>query len=433
MAGIITTYKRLESRSARSKLRRGRTPHWRALEEGKVSRVHIGYQCHEGAPAGRWLLRRYLARHRYSVETLGFADDDRTVPADGVQTLTFEQAVAKARSKVAVTPQAQQGPLTVRQAWQRYVEAKEDESKNFRDMNGRAKVYILPALGDLVVAELTTEILRKWHANMARSPAQLRPGKGRPKYKPAPKSDEEIRARKVSANRMLTSLRAALNHAYDEGLIKHRDAWDRRLKVFKSVNTARLQYLSVEQAQRLINAADPGFRPLLQAALETGARYGELIRLRVQDFNTDADTVAVRRAKSGKPRHIYLTPKGAAFFRQHCAGRAGSELMFRRGDGAAWNKGNQERLMREACTRANITPPVGFHSARHTWASLAIMNGVPLTVVAENLGHVDTRMVQAHYGHMEDSFIRSAIRRGAPDYGIATGSTVVPLHHTSTR
>jgi hypothetical protein len=27
------------------------------------------------------------------------------------------------------------------------------------------------------------------------------------------------------------------------------------------------------------------------------------------------------------------------------------------------------------------------------------MNGMPLMVVAKNLGHVDTRMVEAHYGH----------------------------------
>lgn len=428
MAGIISVHKRLESRSARSRLKRGRAAHWRALEEGKVSRVHIGYQCHKGAPVGRWLLRRYLARHRYAVETFGFADDDKAIPADGVQTLTFEQAVAKARSKVATGAQAQEGPLTVRQAWHRYVEAKRDEGRNVRDMESRGACHILPALGDLVVAKLTPETLRKWHAAMARTPAQLRPNKDRPRYKPLPQTDEELRARKVTANRVLIMLRAALNHAYDDGLVAHRDAWDRRLKAYKNVNTARLQYLSVEQAQRLINGCDATFRPLVQAALETGARYGELTRLRVHDFNPDADTIEVRQSKSGKSRHVYLTPRGAEFFRQHCAGRGGPELMFHRGDGAAWTKSNQVRPMREACARASITPPVSFHALRHTWASLAVMNGVPLVVVAENLGHRDTRMVQEHYGHMEDSFIRNAIRSGAPVYGVDTPSKVVPLH-----
>jgi integrase len=37
-----------------------------------------------------------------------------------------------------------------------------------------------------------------------------------------------------------------------------------------------------------------------------------------------------------------------------------------------------------------------FHILRHTWASLAVMNGTPLLVVAKNLGHADTRVVEEH-------------------------------------
>lgn len=37
---------------------------------------------------------------------------------------------------------------------------------------------------------------------------------------------------------------------------------------------------------------------------------------------------------------------------------------------------------------------ITFHGLRHTWASLAVMNGVPLLVVAKDLGHRDTRMVE---------------------------------------
>ena len=55
------------------------------------------------------------------------------------------------------------------------------------------------------------------------------------------------------------------------------------------------------------------------------------------------------------------------------------------------------------------------------------MNGVPLMVVAKNLGHADTRMVEKHYGHLAPSFITDAIRTGAPRYGIAAGKRVLPL------
>jgi integrase len=45
------------------------------------------------------------------------------------------------------------------------------------------------------------------------------------------------------------------------------------------------------------------------------------------------------------------------------------------------------------------------------------MNGAPLKVVAKNLGHSDTRMVEKHYGHLAPSFIAEAIRAGARRFG----------------
>ena len=52
---------------------------------------------------------------------------------------------------------------------------------------------------------------------------------------------------------------------------------------------------------------------------------------------------------------------------------------------------------------------------------------MPLLVIAKNLGHRDTHMVEHHCGHLAPSFIVEAIHAGAPFYGFATDSTVVPL------
>ena len=281
---------------------------------------------------------------------------------------------------------------------------------------------------------LTTEELRKWLATMAAAPAQNRSKAGKPRFKAAPTTEEGVRARRASANRVLTILKAALNHAYDEGHVANRDAWGRKLKPFRDVEVARVRYLSVADAMRLINASDPEFRPLVRAALETGCRYGELTQLEVHDFNPDAGTVTIRRSKTGKARHIVLTDEGRAFFRQHCAGRGGHERMFTRTNGSDWKKSDQKRPMAEAVTRAKITPAITFHGLRHTWASLAAMNGVPLMVVAKNLGHVDTAMVEKHYGHLAPSFIADAIRAGAPRFaGTNTPSSVVPMASNSNR
>jgi integrase len=423
MAGTVK-HAKLDSRTARSRLKRRRQPHWQALVTGKV---HLGWQCWKGDPVGRWVLRRYVGNNKYRVQTLGRADDDAS--ADGVDVLSHAQAEAKARAMVA-SPANGNGPivrLTVRQAIDHYVDYKRHKGQPVADPISRCNVHILPTLGDLVVSELTADHLRRWLATMAAAPAQTRPKAGKPRYRSEPTTEEQFRQRRASANRTLAVLKAALNYAYDEGHVANRDAWGRRLAPLEKAQAARVRYLTVAEAGRLINACDAEFRSLVRAGLETGCRYGELTRLEVNDFNPDASTLAIRKSKSGKPRHVVLTEEGAAFFRRHCAGRSGHELMFHHNDGGAWLKSEQALPMKETCARAKITPAISFHILRHTWASLAVMNGTPLLVVAKNLGHVDTRMVEKHYGHLAPSFIADAIRAGAPRYKVKDDKRVVPL------
>ena len=55
-----------------------------------------------------------------------------------------------------------------------------------------------------------------------------------------------------------------------------------------------------------------------------------------------------------------------------------------------------------------------------------VMDAVPLMVVARNLGHADTRMVEKHYGHLATSYVRQAIRAAKP-LGIGEDAKVVPI------
>src|SRR5262249_26712696 len=86
MSGTVK-HARLESQSARDRLKRGRQPHWQALIEG---RVHLGWQRwkgRDGEAGGRWLLRRYIGKGKYRVLALGRADD--AARADGADVLSF--------------------------------------------------------------------------------------------------------------------------------------------------------------------------------------------------------------------------------------------------------------------------------------------------------------------------------------------------------
>jgi hypothetical protein len=213
----IVRHSKLESRSARARLTRGRQPHWQALEGG---RHHLGWQRWPEDRQGRWVLRQYLGERTYRVQTVGVADDEQV--ANGQTILSFAQAQAAARDLMD-KPKGKVSNLTVRQAWQIHIDYKRNRGQSTADIESRGRVHILPDLGNLLVADLTAERLRKWLARVAATPAQLRPKDGKPKYKKAPSTDEEVRARRASANRCLGILRALLNFAYDEGHVSHRD------------------------------------------------------------------------------------------------------------------------------------------------------------------------------------------------------------------
>lgn len=205
------------------------------------------------------------------------------------------------------------------------------------------------------------------------------------------------------------------------------DATWRPVKPFREVDAPVVRYLTEAECVRLVNASDPAFRPMVRAALLTGCRYGELAAMRVADFNPDSGTVAVRASKSGKPRHVVLTDEGQRFLADATAGRPGDAPMLVRPDGNPWRRAHQQRPMREACKRAGIAPAVSFHILRHTHGSTLAMRGVPLPVIARQLGHADTRMTEKHYAHMAPSYIADAIRAGFPTLGILEGGNVAAL------
>src|SRR5262249_54112463 len=149
---------------------------------------------------------------------------------------------------------------------------------------------------------------------------------------------------------------------------------------------------------------------------------------RVKDFHGNAVTLRTRKGNgSERVFAVELTrDEGQPFFKRVCAGRAPDDLMFVRNDGAAWGKNFQTKPMRDACGRANVKP-IGFHALRHTWASLAVMNGTPLMVVAKNLGHTSTRMVEAHYARLAPGYVSDAINAGAPRFDITPDTKVHSL------
>ena len=418
---------KIDTRSARAKLAERREPYWTVISAGNA----LGYR--RGAKGGTWIAKFRDGDGKRYLESLGAADDARD--ADGLSAFSFSQAQERARAWFERKAREQAGdfvpldrPYTVADALTDYrADYQRRGGKATDRLDASAAAWIGPELGTVPLDKLSKGRIVGWHQKMAETPPRLRtkPGTAQ-KHRQADASPEAVRRRRSTANRVLTILKAALNHAHREGRCSSDDAW-RTVRGFREADAAKLRYLSDDEARRLTNACPADFRALVTAALLTGCRYGELAAMTGDDFNADAGTVRVRTSKSGKPRHVVLTQEGRDFITALTAGRPGGALLFLRNNGKPWAKSEQQRPLGAACAAARIEPAVNFHGLRHTYASRLAMRSVPLAVIAAQLGHSDTRMVEKHYGHLSPGYIADTVRAAFGSLGLVEPSNVVPI------
>jgi len=266
------------------------------------------------------------------------------------------------------------------------------------------RCHVLPQFGERQIDTLTRAELRRWHRSLAQQPPIQGHRLGTTRRSPA------------TANRILTCLKAALNHAWHEGEVASDAAW-RAVRPFRDAEHPRRDLLTPAEARRLIEACTPEFEPLVRAALATGCRYGELVRLEVGDFDAAAGTLWIRAGKSGRARHVAATDEGVVMLRALTRSRARQERLFLRADGASWGASHQHRRMRKACAAAGITPPIGFHALRRSFGSWLARAGVPLQVIAAALGHADTRITERHYAHLQADEVARMVRANVPRVG----------------
>jgi integrase len=438
---------KVDSRSARLRLKADREPYWTTLAPGEA----LGYYRSAQGGAGTWWARVRLENRRYQKASLGVADD--FADADGQDVLSFLHAQMKARiwfdriRAHAGEESPHRGPFTVADAWRLYREDCVRRGVKALDrLESGAKLYILPALGHIEVEKLTQSRIERWQTELAETAPRRRPKRfATEQAKGAkPRTPEDKRKRKASANRVFTILKSALNLAKQKRKVNcTADTW-REVKPFGNADAARVRFLNLEEQVRLVNACEPEFRRLVQAGLFTGARFSELVRLRVKDFDSGNGSLFILESKNGKSRHVVLTEEGLAFFSEAIADLKSGDLIFTRRAYKdmrrvapktqkpipkvirGWKLGDQQRPMLAACESAG-NAPMGFHQLRHSYASALVNAGLPLAYIAAQLGHSDTRMVEKHYGHLAPSALKDAIRKLAPKLGIHQPGSVEGL------
>ncbi len=420
---------KLDSRTSRLKLAAGKR-----YQERIADGCYLAYRRPTTGGSGAWMARWVDTEANRSLQKR-LADADDYVEADGIKVLDFNAAqtaaevwfkeVNRAAHFEATGVMISAGPYTVGDAMGDYLRNAQSRGvKGHRIMTLTVNAHILPELGGISISKLTKKRIEDWLQALAKAPRRMT-GKVRDEVKhlPDPLTEDEKRARKDSANRILTNLKAALNLAVKDGRYTGPISW-REVNKFKGVGTARVRFLTVQEQRRLVNVCKEGFKELVQAALFTGCRYGELCRLKVRDYDPASKTVFIEKSKSGKARYIDLDGEGDAWFSDQAAGRGGSESLLikpnARGkarkhqeDPYGWGPHDQKKLMAEACLKAKIEE-LSFHELRHTYASGLLNEGVSMMHVADQLGHVGVTMVEKYYGHISRGAKARSIRELSP-------------------
>ncbi len=243
-------------------------------------------------------------------------------------------------------------------------------------------VRLLPAFGRKRLDRITSAEVRRWF-------------------------DEFSRTAPGNANTALRLLRAILNFAVARGRIATNPARG----IAPNRRPRMTRFLSSEEIVRLHRVLDrhsdgrgAAQVEIIRLLLLTGCRRNEIVRLRwaeVQD-----DTLVLADSKVG-PRKVPLNARARAILDRRPRGE--SPVVFPSPRDPSRPYGDHLSLWNRVRREAGIED-CRLHDLRHTHASHAVMNGVPVPVVSRMLGHSNERMT-LRYAHLGDRDIEQAAER----------------------
>ncbi|HEY6323736.1 MAG TPA: site-specific integrase [Thermoanaerobaculia bacterium] len=178
----------------------------------------------------------------------------------------------------------------------------------------------------------------------------------------------------------------------------------------------RARFLSEEERDRLLEVCRTSYDARLYqqvvVALGTGARRGELLRLRWRDIDLSRGTAILHHTKNNERRTLVLAGRALAVLRElSAARRIGTDEVFAGLDGVArFPRDAWEKALRDA----NIVD-FRFHDLRHTFASYLAMSGATLAELADALGHKTLAMVK-RYAHLSEQHTSGVVRRMTERY-----------------
>ena len=281
----------------------------------------------------------------------------------------------------------------------------------------KVRLHVIPHIGHIQLGKLTTAHLSALYKRLEEQGSTG--GKG--PLSPA------------SVLRVHDILNPALKAAVRDGLLQTNPATYANRPNARQAAAPEFTVWTAEDASRFLNCErDSRDHALWHFTVHTGVRRGEVLGLRWRDIDFTAKTAVIRQTvgvirgkiiteelpKSNKPRVVDLDARTVEVLKAHKAAQNTERLalgerwkdqglVFARGayrlgpDEVAGGPRHPDRVARLFDRRSakHSVPDVRFHDLRHTWATLALKNGIPVKVVQERLGHANPTITMNIYAH----------------------------------
>jgi integrase len=272
----------------------------------------------------------------------------------------------------------------------------------------RLRVRVYPTLGHLPLTSLTREVIRTALGDMVRA------GNLRTPDKPVARA---------TVREAVGTLSTILATAVEDGLLPVNPCAGLRRHIGNTggQEAHEVEVFTPDELARVLAVAQqdhPAWHPFLFCLARTGMRLGEAVALRWADVDLEGRVILVRRSerkgrvsepKSGTARRVDMSAQLAAVLRGHRSlqeaeaalrGRPLPDRVFSTAAGQsvaddAFRNNVWAPILRRAGVRYRKP-----HTLRHTYASLLLDRGLPLTYVQHQLGHSSATITLKAYAHL---------------------------------
>jgi integrase len=182
----------------------------------------------------------------------------------------------------------------------------------------------------------------------------------------------------------------------------------RKVKQLKE-NNERVRFLEADEELRLREALArrPTHQAIVDLAMHTGMRRGEVFNLKWRDVDRERKILTVVKSKSGRKRHIALDKAALAAIDELERGRTLRSIDPVLAISQGRRAGDHVNWFEQAVRRAGIED-FHFHDLRHTFASRLVMAGRPIRTVQVLLGHKNVKTTE-RYAHLSGAHMAEAV------------------------